>query len=389
MLLSKPADDIQISMSSPYQFDWQLEFNEIRSYFDQEAHPAILGLLEQGPFASFLDAYLKQPAAIDSLTECRSISEFQNWMLKFIVPIVRKTFDGFTIEGLKGLSASQGHIFVSNHRDILMDPLLINLALLENGFNAADCAIGDNLLFSPQAATLAGLNRCFRVVRSLSSPKAMLTAMRIQSAYINYLRFQHNKQIWIAQKEGRSKNAIDITNPALIKMLSLAKPKDVDTELFFEQLAIVPVSISYEWDPCDISKAKQLLSESSAQGYVKSKEADLNDMRAGLLEPKGNIHLSFGEPIERKDGKTLNRYEIANQIDLFIAEQARIFPSNLAASQLLGIEHEPVLGITSIEIEKAKRILDSRLAKEPEQVRIAVLKAYSQALLRKPEFAKA
>ncbi len=268
-----------------------------------------------------------------------------------------------------------------------MDPLLINLSLLNAGFDSAHCAIGDNLLNSEASRLLAGLNNCFKVVRSLSSPKAMLRAMKLQSEYIRYLHFQQKKQIWIAQKEGRSKDNKDITNPALIKMLSLAKGSDIAPNDYLATLNIVPVSISYEWDPCDIDKATQLTQEANNRAYLKSANDDIQAIQKGLFGSKGKIHVSYGQVIKPLDTTVLNRYEVANRVDTFIHGNYRCFESNVAAYQLLEKD--------TIDLDLLKEKLDAQLLTDARQtlqlrleglepdIRQRALEAYAAPLLAK------
>ena len=364
------------------------EFDDIRSYFDQEV-PEALGLLADRTDI-ITDLFSHLPAAPDttrilrSLEQIKSVDEFQAWLRQSLSPIIDTTISNFSFSGLEHLSQDSAHIFVSNHHDIIMDPLVINLALLESGFGTAHCAIGDNLLFSESATILARLNKCFRVIRSLTSPKAMLQAMRVQSFYIKHLHFEAKENIWIAQKEGRSKDNVDTTNPALIKMLSLAKPKDMSANDYLSTLNIVPVSISYEWDPCDLDKARQLELEQASSSYAKGNRDDLSAIQLGLLGYKGAIHVAFGEIIRTPDHNLLNRYEVANQIDRFIHENYRCYASNIAA--LGEIPDTQVEKIDLPRIDESERIeagkkLSERLKTAEPEIRNRVLKAYAQPLL--------
>lgn len=375
------------------QFPWNEEFDSIRSFHDSEVPHAIKQLKADPDFNILVDTLVKHETDADtssSLSKARifetlgmvgSLDNFQAWLKTTLLPTTLSTFSTLGFSGLEKLDPSKGHIFVSNHHDIVMDPLVCNLGLISEGFTAAHCAIGDNLLFNQNTTLLAKLNRCFRVKRSLNSPRELLKALKLQSAYINYLRFEENQQVWIAQKEGRSKNNIDETNPALIKMLMLAKPKEEPPENFLERQSIVPVAISYEWDPCDIGKARQVLAETSGSGYQKSKHDDLEDIRQGLLGNKGRIHVAFGPPIRPRNKVPLNRYEVADQIDEFIAESSYAFASHFAAFELTHGEIPAFCSRTQTEIDKAKAQFRERLAGLDKQVQERVLAHYAQVVL--------
>lgn len=368
--------------------EWNQTFEAIRSFSDSEVSAALSAFSSNPQVIQSLFAHLPNApdsaSIISELSGIDTVDAFQDWLKRTISPLVEQSVTALTTSGLDKLSKQQGHIFVSNHHDIIMDPIVVNLALLENGYQSAHCAIGDNLLFSESATTLAKLNKCFRVMRSLSSPKALLKAMRVQANYIQHLHFHQHANIWIAQKEGRSKDKVDLTNPALIKMLCLAKPKEMNPNDYLATLNIVPVSISYEWDPCDIEKARQLEQEAKSGGYTKSNQEDLGAIKDGLLGFNGRIHVAFGKIIHSVDGAQLNRYETANQIDSFIHRHYQCFPSNLAAMQLLGRPLPDDQNVApNAEIEAAEKELRARTAQCSKEIQNRVFKAYAQPVIAK------
>jgi Acyltransferase len=363
-------------------------FDAIRSFDDDEVPNAVNQLSQNSALLALFESQ-KQSSEIDlsTLNNISSVRDFQLWMKSLLSPILDASVSAIEVEGLDKLDSNDSHIFISNHRDIIMDPLLINLSLLNAGFDSAHCAIGDNLLNSEASRLLAGLNNCFKVVRSLSSPKAMLRAMKLQSEYIRYLHFQQKKQIWIAQKEGRSKDNKDITNPALIKMLSLAKGSDIAPNDYLATLNIVPVSISYEWDPCDIDKATQLTQEANNRAYLKSANDDIQAIQKGLFGSKGKIHVSYGQVIKPLDTTVLNRYEVANRVDTFIHSNYRCFESNVAAYQLL--EKDTIdldllnEKLDAQQLTDARQTLQLRLEGLEPDIRQRALEAYAAPLLAK------
>lgn len=363
-------------------------FDAIRSFNDTEVSSALAQLTQNSKLLSVFGSNSSGTQIETSqLKTIKTITEFQAWMQTLVRPILSNTVTSLHVSGLEMLQPDQSHIFISNHRDIIMDPLLINVSLLDNGFQSAHCAIGDNLLNTEASRLLSGLNNCFKVVRSLTSPKAMLKAMKLQSEYIRHLHFQKNQQVWIAQKEGRAKDNKDLTNPALIKMLSLAKDREVAPNDYLSTLNIVPVSISYEWDPCDTEKAIQLSQKANSSNYQKHENDDIQAIQKGLFGNKGRISVAFGEVIKPYDTSVLNRYEVANRIDTFIHKHYRIFESNFAAYELLGAD-----SITLSEIEETlnpKEIINAResLLRRTENletdVRQRLLHAYAEPFLAK------
>tara|TARA_R110001592_G_scaffold324870_1_gene604599 strand:+ start:4140 stop:5297 length:1158 start_codon:yes stop_codon:yes gene_type:complete len=370
---------------------WQESFRDIQCYVDDQVTEVLGRLVSDTQFtSSLLTLFGASHSLMNQLPELESIetiNEFQNWIEKRIFPLIESTYEEFTVSGLDNLDKTQCYIFISNHRDIVMDPLLLNQALRSQGFSTANCAIGDNLLKHPSANDLALLNRCFKIFRSLKSPRAMLNAMKNQSAYIQFLHFNRNENIWIAQKEGRAKDNIDKTNPALIKMLGLSKPSDFLAEEYYEQLNIVPVCFSYEWDPCDIDKAHQLNNQQDDQNYQKNTLDDLVATQKGLKENKGRIHLHFGKSLVNdkltadKESKKFDHKSVAEDIDQVIKQNYKAYPVNYAAyKKITGIAHENY-PFDKQTVNKALKELESRLEGSSAEIARRVYTAYAQVLL--------
>ena len=205
--------------------------------------------------------------------------------------------------------------------------------------------------------------------------------MKTQSAYIQYLHFNLKQHIWIAQKEGRAKDNIDKTNPALIKMLGLSKPKDWEQSDYLESLKIVPLCFSYEWDPCDIDKAKELLALEDGNGFQKTALDDLNATQKGIKGQKGQIHLHFSAPLVASPDQMLDHKSVAEKIDQAIKQHYRLFPINFAAyKKVKGLAYEPC-PFTKQEVNAALKTLEKRLAHCEPEIERRVLQAYAQALL--------
>lgn len=380
MTLSKPP--ILSSSDTP----WQESFSEIQCYGDHQVNSILTKLIEDPYFTPklfslFSASHVLKPT-LNHLKQVDTIDALQNWIECHIFPLVELSYKRFSISGLDNLDKHQNYIFISNHRDIVMDPLLLNQALRSNGFSTANCAIGDNLLTHPFANDLALLNRCFKVFRSLKSPRAMLNAMKNQCAYIQYLHFNKHEHIWIAQKEGRAKDNIDKTNPALIKMLGLCKPKENSLEDYLESLNIVPVCFSYEWDPCDTDKAQQLNNQQTDTTYQKDAMDDLIATQKGLKGYKGQIHLHFGMPLKRSQTlTTLNHKTLSEEIDRIIHESYKVYPVNYAAYKKVHGSAYGSCPFDKQEVNKAQIKLEKRLEGYSSDIAKRVYSAYAQVLM--------
>ena len=374
-----------MTLSKKSSCEWQESFKEIQCYQNSEVNAVIQRLLKDDYFLSIISqlfSAFNQPLTheLESLIKINRVDELQDWIESTIFPLIAKRYDQFSVSGLSDLVPSKAYIFVSNHRDIVMDPLLLNKALRSQGFSTAHCAIGDNLLQHPSACDLALLNRCFKIFRSIKSPRAILKAMIVQSRYIQYLRFNKKENVWIAQKEGRAKDNIDKTNPALIKMLGLAKAKDEQIHDYLSGLNIVPVSFSYEWDPCDIDKAVELAALNKNAHYAKDKLDDFIAAKKGLEGNKGNINIHFGKVITTGDSQGLDHKRVAEMVDQSIFDNYKLFPVNFAAFKKLHRELPEHCAFTKQEINAASKTLDRRLESANEEITRRVLQAYAQSV---------
>jgi len=261
-----------------------------------------------------------------------SVDAVQKEMAKYLFRLIRKSTHGFTHSGLDKLDLSKPTLFISNHRDIVLDPALVNYALFEVRGKTVEIAIGDNLLAKEWISDLMRLNKSFIVKRGEKNKRAMLAASKTLSAYIHHALTDNKQPIWIAQKEGRAKDGVDKTNPALVSMLLLNKPKEQSIADYLDELNIVPVSIAYQYDPCDQDKAKELATIEATGSYQKSEHEDIRSITRGLVGNKGKIHLAFGTPIQ---GEFSDSKAIAAAIDAQIIANYKIFDSNQAAFDCL------------------------------------------------------
>jgi len=322
-------------------------FDDIRAYQDHEVSSVLTSLLNDGDFLSFIaqQAHPKLHQFLPFLVkknlqkklkkQFEGINDVANWqktIAPFVQSIIDQTINTFSVKGIENLEKDKTYLFMSNHRDIAMDPMLVNYALLSSGFATSKVAIGDNLLGRPFVAKLMRLNKSFVVKRSISARREKLEAVQTLSSYVHE-SIKQNHSIWIAQKEGRAKDNCDKTDTAVLKMLHLAGRKlgwEFKDSMKF--LNIVPVSISYEWDPCDIDKANEITMVEKNKVYEKTKDEDFQTIIKGLKGHKGNVTIEFSAPLNLESNQA---EDWANKIDEQIYNGYEIFENNVLAHELL------------------------------------------------------
>ena len=318
---------------------------DIRPYGDDEIPAALNRLINDEEFISailhyrfsnhaswfkallspILRVYLKM-----KWSKLTSVESIQIEVKKYLRDTLAKTTNGVTYTGVESLDASQAYLFISNHRDIAMDPALVNYALHHNNHQTCRIAIGDNLLKKPCATELMRLNKSFIVKRSLKGPREMMKALGQLSSYIKY-SLETGNSIWIAQKEGRAKDGNDFTEPAILKMFYVeGRKQKIAFSEYVKLLKIVPVSISYENDPCDIAKAIELFEKDVNGSYEKGEFEDIESIIQGIIGNKGRVHVGFGQVIDQ-DFDTPEA--LAQEIDRQIHDNYKLFPVNLLAAE--------------------------------------------------------
>jgi hypothetical protein len=318
-------------------------FDDIRPYRDDEVATVIQKLIrDQGLLSSICSfkmplMYKIMPklcrALVKLILKLRSskfhnIEEIQSEVAKYLHHLIKKSTDGFTFHGLEKIDTTKPMLFISNHRDIVLDVALINWALYKSNINTVEAAVGDNLLHQPWVADLMRINKSFIVKRSEETKRAMLNASKQLSAYIHHTVHERQQNIWIAQREGRAKDGIDKTNSALISMLFLNKDKQTPIADYLNEINIIPVSVSYEFDPCDRDKAIELAEREATGSYQKKENEDLNSITRGLVGKKGLVHVEFGHAIK---GDFTDSKAVAIAIDKEIISNYKLYDSNLTA----------------------------------------------------------
>jgi len=318
-------------------------FEDIRPFKDDEYKEVIKELFEVDPLMDAVQNYLPE-LTLDEikalLISFNGIQDFQsNMVCRVIQSSIDSSMDHFTHDGVLELDKNSSYLFVTNHRDIVLDSALVNFCLNDEKYDTCEIAIGSNLLGEPWIEKLVKLNKSFIVKRNLSRQE-MLEASKVLSSYIDYTLKQKKQTIWIAQREGRAKDGFDKTNPGVLKMFGMANDGDLLDHLI--SLNIVPVSLSYEFDPCDDMKIPELLMKSEGKEYIKYDGEDERSMLLGIMGQKGNVHIQFGEPINKeieqfRDIKNKNQLlkSIAEVIDRRIYQNYRLWNSNYVAYDLL------------------------------------------------------
>lgn len=325
------------------------EFDAIRPYGDDETEAAIARLINDQEFLSLIGRF-KSPTlnrwfpglvriAVqrwlrEQFQDVARIEEVQAKLYQYIDQLVTKTTTRVTFSGLERLDKSKAYLFISNHRDIVFDPMVVNYLLFANGFSTTRIAIGDNLLHNRVFAELMRLNKSFVVRRNIPSPREMRDAYLTLSSFINH-SIENNESIWIAQREGRAKDGVDETDPAITKMFYMSRKKS--GQGFAEamkDLNIVPVSIAYEYDPCDRSKARELEIKGRTGQYIKAPDEDTDQIVRGLTGFKGHVHVHFGAPITESPETPK---ELACMIDREMHANYHLHASNVVAYNLADI----------------------------------------------------
>lgn len=277
--------------------DINSDYKDIAPYSDEDLQPVLQRMIKEPAFIKLAQSVNQQmtPELLEMQANAvHSIEDFQkNFISPIVASILKNSVNDLSYSGLENLDSGEAYLFMSNHRDILLDSTLLNYVLLNNGYHSSQLAIGDNLLIQPWITDFFKLNKSFIVKRGLPG-REFLKFSKYLSRYIAYTLHEKKESIWIAQREGRTKNGIDETQQGLLKMLTMAAPREVRD--FIISLNIVPVAISYQYESCDKLKAKEIYKK-QFEGYKKSPKADLFSMITGIRGQKGNIHIAVGKPL--------------------------------------------------------------------------------------------
>jgi 1-acyl-sn-glycerol-3-phosphate acyltransferase len=372
------------------------EFDAIRPFQDEEV-PAVLQrlcrdeeLLRMLAAWRFPRAAAWFPGATSRLVrfglqrevrDIRSVDALQHKLEPYLNQILERSTLDVTYSGLDNLARNVPHLYLANHRDIVMDPAFVNYALYHAGHPTPRVAIGDNLLQRPFVSDLMRLNKSFIVHRSVTGRKEKLAVYQGLSAYIHH-SIQTGHSVWIAQREGRAKDGRDETDSAIIKMFCMSR-RDEPFPDVIRSLNVVPVSIAYEWDPCDLMKARELEQRERTGSYVKQKGEDDRSIAKGLTGYKGRVHVAFGKPLT---GDYPDARSVAREADRSILLSYRLYVSNyLAYNHLPDVPDQPLGDWRSqfpaavLETETAR--FNQRLAECPAEHRTWWLRQYANPVI--------
>jgi len=378
------------------------QFADIRPYRDDEVRPVVIRLLDDNEFLENI-AKLRVPRLTRhcprlvrplvrwllgrELAHVDTVYGLQTIVKKYMDRMIESSTDQFSISGLAELGADEPYLFMSNHRDIALDPAFVNYALYHNGHETVRIAIGDNLLSKPFAADLMRANKSFIVKRSAKGPRQMLAAYKNLSAYIRHSIKVDRNPIWIAQREGRAKDGNDRTEPAIIKMLTMAQDKNAQSfSDFVNDLHIVPIAISYEYDPCDGAKARELHEKATQGHYQKAEHEDLKSIALGISGKKGDVHVCFGTPLR---GNFETPEQVAAAVDRQVIDHYVLHPSNFFAYRMLHGSY-PALPCGASKAtfvagqhSAAEQLFSQRIAALPEAHRPYALAIYANPIVSK------
>jgi len=358
-------------------------FDDIRFYKDEEVNPALQEYVRHPMVRALLQFTFPEAESGEIqavLKECHSISDFQSKVIYLSVEkVLEKSSEGLTDAGFEKLESSKPYFYVSNHRDIILDTCLINYTLHDHDLTMTASAIGDNLVQKPFLMALSKLNRNFLVLRN-QSPREMLKSSLKLSEYIKHLLFEEDRSVWMAQREGRTKDGNDFTQQGVLKMVGMAKG-EVDVLDYFEKLQIVPIAMSYEFDPTDMLKMPEVLAKRMKEEYKKSANEDFNSIMQGAMGQKGRIQINAGEVFTKADFAEIRKKElsindqlkeVATLIDRAIYRNYKLWPSNYIAYDLLKNGDKFADEYT----EKEKRQFDRRISRRVDVKNPLALNSY-------------
>lgn len=314
------------------------EFESISPYTDAEAAEALSILAEYPLIARISQQFFPEesPDFLKNLFKnIKTIDEFQVLVMSKVVRwVIEHTAKNFSYDGISNIDPAKRFLALSNHRDIILDPAITQLVLFNNGIPMTEIAVGDNLITNKTIEYLIRSNRMIKVVRGITARELYLSS-QLLSKYIRLNITHQRSSIWLAQRQGRTKNGYDVTEQGLLKMLDMSGTSDFQQN--YEELNIIPMSISYEIEPCDILKARELVI-SLKHKYVKAEGEDLNSILVGIMSQKGNIHLNIGKPLtseeiaEAAQCDKNDRYQkIRHAVDQRVIEGYKLWKNNYIA----------------------------------------------------------
>lgn len=343
------------------------KFDAIRPFYDSEINEAIQKVIHHPMMKALMNfAFPDVDDEVwkEQLKKTHSIRDFQcNFIYRALMQVLEKTSEGLTTSGFEKLEKNTPYLFISNHRDIILDTSLLNACLFDHGLTMTASAIGDNLVKKSFLYTLSKLNRNFLVLRGLP-PRELLQSSKLMSEYIGQLLLRENRSVWIAQREGRTKDGNDATHQGVLKMLGMGSD-EANLMDYFKKVKIVPVSISYEYDPTDALKMPQLKAEANNEIYIKEKNEDFMTLLSGIMGQKKRIHIHVGDVLDKEidaikaefDNSNKQIQALAQVIDDSILNSYKLWPTNYIAYDILNGTDK----YAHLYTEKEKSLFERRL----------------------------
>lgn len=372
------------------------EFDDIRPFSDEEA-AAGLSRVAHHPMAYAISKYFFPKESPDTLsnmlTQIDTVEDFQKAiMCKAVDWVIDNSVSSFTYDGIENVASIKGKFLVmSNHRDIVLDPAFLQYVLMENNLPVTEVAVGDNLLASKTVEILLRSNRMIKVIRGISARELYLSSQKL-SKYIRNSITSGSNSVWIAQRQGRTKDGNDTTEQGLLKMVDMSGEKSFKEN--FEELNIVPMSISYELEPCDFRKAREKLI-SRTEKYVKKKNEDMHSILTGIRQQKGNVHLHFGKPLTSEEIEIASRCDkndryqaIRHLVDNRIIEGYKLWKSNFMAYDLVNGTDKYSSEYTKEDLEKFIEYTNHKLSKADKKLDKNELKDIFLRIYANPVFNK-
>jgi 1-acyl-sn-glycerol-3-phosphate acyltransferase len=375
------------------------KFDAIRPFYDAEVNKAISASINHPMLKAIMNFTFPDVAEEvwkAQLLKTHSIRDFQcNFIYESIQKVLQKSSDGITTSGFENLEKNTSYLFISNHRDIILDTSLLNVCLFDHELVMTASAIGDNLVKKDFLLNLSKLNRNFLVKRGLS-PREMLQSSKLMSEYICQLLCRENRSVWIAQREGRTKDGNDATNSGVLKMLGMGSNEDKLLD-YFKKIRIVPVSISYEYDPTDALKMPQLMAEAKDEIYIKEKNEDFINLLSGIMGQKKRIHIHVGKVLnEELDIIAINNDNVNKQIqalaqviDDSILQSYKLWPTNFIAFDLLNNTSIYKDYYTESEKSLFERRLEMKIDANNEAMKESFLAMYANPVVNKSKYKNA
>lgn len=375
------------------------KFDSIRPFYDAEINAAIQDTVNHPMMKALMDfTFPDVDDAVwkEQLRKTHSIRDFQcNFIYQSLKKVLEKSSEGLSTSGFENLEKNTSYLLISNHRDIILDTSLLNACLFEHGLVMTASAIGDNLVKKAFMNTLAKMNRNFLVQRGLS-PRELLQSSKLLAEYIGQLLLRENRSVWIAQREGRTKDGNDATHPGVLKMLAMGSDEE-NLMNYFKKIKIVPVSISYEYDPTDALKMPQLMAEANNEVYIKEKNEDFTTLLSGIMGQKKRIHIHVGKVLDIELDTIASEFDNSNKqiqalsqtIDESILKSYKLWPTNYIAYDILNKTNEHSHLYSENEKSLFERRMELRIDDSNPIVLQSFLAMYANPVVNKMKFSDA